>query len=221
MSSLARNVARHARKSNLLMAIDRGQAVVLPTQAMPPPQQKAARALIKKTDRQLRKKPCGGCTACCRAFHAGDRPDEQHIAKAKGELCRLCLEGVGCSAYAARPASCVGYNCLWRQCSGMGEELRPDRCGVIFDAGQLNTPVGVVRATLVDALKLEAADEEVGGWLRTLSRAGIPFVHDFAGSFVFSFRATDADAWAQSVLPDGRRATSFYQPIPDAIEETA
>ena len=153
--------------------------------------------------------------------HRLGRQDEQHIAKAKGELCRLCLEGVGCSAYAARPASCVGYNCLWRQCSGMGEELRPDRCGVIFDAGQPNTPVGVVRATLVDALKLEAADEEVGGWLRTLSRAGIPFVHDFAGSFVFSFRATDADAWAQSVLPDGRRATSFYQPIPDAIEETA
>ena len=99
MSSLARNVARHARKSNLLMAIDRGQAVVLPTQAMPPPQQKAARALMKKTDRQLRKKPCGSCTACCRAFHAGDRRRTSSTSRRR----RASFAGCAWRASAAQP----------------------------------------------------------------------------------------------------------------------
>jgi hypothetical protein len=70
---------------------------------------------------------CGECTMCCKEL-------ELHtIASSIGELCRYCTVGVGCQIYEERPGECKQYQCMWTQMENVSEDLRPDRCGVIFD----------------------------------------------------------------------------------------
>jgi len=39
----------------------------------------------------------------------------------------------GCSVYPHRPKACRSWSCLWLTNPAWAEELRPDRCGVVFD----------------------------------------------------------------------------------------
>jgi hypothetical protein len=39
----------------------------------------------------------------------------------------------GCGIYAQRPRSCRNWSCLWLKNVDWDDELRPDRCGVVFD----------------------------------------------------------------------------------------
>jgi len=48
------------------------------------------------------------------------------------EPCRFLSEEHGCSIYAERPKCCREWECLWLH-GLFGEELRPDKSGVIFD----------------------------------------------------------------------------------------
>lgn len=71
-------------------------------------------------------KPCNGCTACCFLLEIPS------LEKAVNSPCAHCT-GAGCKIYGRHPAECVEFNCLWRSSPVMGEDLRPDRCGVMFD----------------------------------------------------------------------------------------
>jgi hypothetical protein len=55
------------------------------------------------------------------------------VASAIGELCRYCTVGTGCQIYDSRPDECKQYQCMWSQMEHVADDLRPDRCGVIFD----------------------------------------------------------------------------------------
>ena len=69
---------------------------------------------------------CGNCTACCKNLELHEVPSKI------GELCRFCTEGKGCQIYEERPQECAEFLCMWAQMEEVGEELRPDKCGVIF-----------------------------------------------------------------------------------------
>lgn len=69
---------------------------------------------------------CGNCTACCRDLELHEIPSSI------GELCRFCTEGVGCQIYDKRPQECRSFLCAWVQMTDASEELRPDKCGVVF-----------------------------------------------------------------------------------------
>lgn len=73
---------------------------------------------------------CGNCRACCRALGVSE------LEKPPWQMCRHVCNN-GCGIYATRPESCVKYSCLWllSQTDGspLPPQLRPDRCGVIFD----------------------------------------------------------------------------------------
>ena len=69
---------------------------------------------------------CGGCTACCKTLRIAE------LKKFAGVLCQHCTEGAGCQIYDDRPSVCRGYNCGWKRLQFLGDEWRPDRCGILI-----------------------------------------------------------------------------------------
>jgi hypothetical protein len=62
---------------------------------------------------------CGSCSLCCIL------PDIAEFDKPANQPCRHCLPGGGCDAYAARPATCRDFYCLWRIDPTLGPEWEP------------------------------------------------------------------------------------------------
>lgn len=78
---------------------------------------------------------CGSCTLCCKLLAV------PQMEKQENRWCSSCLPGKGCMTYESRPVACRDFACLWVQTPGnplaaLGEELRPDRCKVIFTASR-------------------------------------------------------------------------------------
>jgi uncharacterized protein len=69
---------------------------------------------------------CGDCNLCCLLTAVPE------LAKPVRSWCHNCSED-GCKIYQNRPQSCKNYFCLWYVNEWMGESLRPDKCGVIFE----------------------------------------------------------------------------------------
>lgn len=72
-------------------------------------------------------KECGSCTLCCKLLETHDIPSEIGI------YCQHCASDSGCTIHDERPEECRIYQCMWSQMEHTAEELRPDRCGIIFD----------------------------------------------------------------------------------------
>ncbi len=71
-------------------------------------------------------KSCDGCTLCCELLEIAD------IVKPSWQKCPY--DGGGkCTIYGRHPVGCRRFNCLWLQSEVLGEDLRPDRCGVVFE----------------------------------------------------------------------------------------
>lgn len=74
---------------------------------------------------------CGDCVACCRIL----KIDTPELQKPAGVLCPHST-GKGCGIYEHRPPQCRTWYCLWRRIDALPDEVRPDRCGVVFSLGQ-------------------------------------------------------------------------------------
>ena len=79
---------------------------------------------------------CGECRACCITLGFAAREDEAAFEKPFGEPCRHLVQ-IGCDIYAERPPVCRRFECGWLQAPNLPDELRPDRCGVLFAANDL------------------------------------------------------------------------------------
>jgi hypothetical protein len=64
---------------------------------------------------------------CCRF------PSVPELDKPVNVWCKHCTVGTGCSIYPDRPESCQKYECMWFTNENWPEELRPDRCRVMFE----------------------------------------------------------------------------------------
>ena len=71
---------------------------------------------------------CGECIACCITL----RIEDQQLRKPAGEPCQHLNECGGCSIYPQRPQVCRSWICGWKLLEGLGDEWRPDRCGVLI-----------------------------------------------------------------------------------------
>jgi len=78
---------------------------------------------------------CGECTLCCKLLKIGD------VSKVN-EDCRYCDPNLGCIIYNERPEPCRIFECCWKQMKNAGEELRPDKCNVVFEKWSDNLIVG-------------------------------------------------------------------------------
>jgi hypothetical protein len=78
---------------------------------------------------------CGTCIACCRV------PFIRHDANAGGGACVNCT-GDGCAVYFNRPKPCRDFSCHWHASQSrndkMPDDMRPDRCGVLFTPDTIN-----------------------------------------------------------------------------------
>jgi hypothetical protein len=61
-----------------------------------------------------------------------------------GEECAQCVPGEGCSIFTAADERCRSFACMYRQMPHCGEELRPDRCGVVFEKLSGHTIYGTI-----------------------------------------------------------------------------
>jgi Fe-S-cluster containining protein len=71
-------------------------------------------------------KNCGDCHECCSLPAIKDWKSDFTTCK------HLGLDG--CEIYKDRPIPCRAFNCLWRTNYKLDAPLRPDRCGVMFEA---------------------------------------------------------------------------------------
>jgi uncharacterized protein len=71
-------------------------------------------------------KSCGTCTACCRMMAVPE------LYKNAWVDCPNCAIGKGCKIYPDRPQPCREFMCGWLLAPYMGEELKPERCHVVF-----------------------------------------------------------------------------------------
>lgn len=70
---------------------------------------------------------CGECIACCKFVEI----NEPELKKPVDVLCKHCT-GHSCSIYDSRPSVCRGCYCVWRVEKDLPDDMRPDKCGVMF-----------------------------------------------------------------------------------------
>ena len=70
---------------------------------------------------------CDGCTLCCTLLNI------HWFDSLAGEDCSFCDVGVGCTIFDDVPEDCKNYSCLYNQAEKCSENIRPDKCGVIFE----------------------------------------------------------------------------------------
>ena len=68
---------------------------------------------------------CGECTACCTAFPV------KRLGKEAFTDCKHCDKG--CNIQDTKPDECRNFNCAYIQSKIDDINLRPDKCGVIFE----------------------------------------------------------------------------------------
>ena len=74
-----------------------------------------------------RPKACGPCTLCCKVMGVAA------LEKPAGVMCVHCSAGKGCGIYAARPAGCRSFECVWLMDPEMPHRFRPDQTRVVLD----------------------------------------------------------------------------------------
>lgn len=74
------------------------------------------------------KRTCGDCTLCCKILSVLD------LEKPPMTWCEHCDIGKGCRIYDQRPESCQAFNCMWLINEWMPDEMRPDRCKIVFES---------------------------------------------------------------------------------------
>jgi hypothetical protein len=68
---------------------------------------------------------CGECTLCCDLFEI------KWLNKPINTKCIYCDKG--CKIYDSKPKECTDFNCMYIQVENISEDLRPDKCKVIFE----------------------------------------------------------------------------------------
>lgn len=71
---------------------------------------------------------CGDCHYCCISPHI------PVLGKPAGQPCVHLNMAKGCTQYAIRPMACREFKCVWLESPVLGNDLRPDRCHVMFEA---------------------------------------------------------------------------------------
>ena len=81
---------------------------------------------------------CGNCTMCCLL------PQIKETNSKPGIYCEYCEPNMdmGCKIYDNRPESCKIFECAWKQMEYAHDDLRPDKCNVLFEKWTDNVMVG-------------------------------------------------------------------------------
>lgn len=93
---------------------------------------------------------CGECTLCCELLNV------PWMNSPAGHICKKCKIGKGCGIYnSSIPKDCLNYKCAYNQMEKVSINLRPDKCGVIFERLSDELFLGTTRDQLVLTEDLE------------------------------------------------------------------
>ena len=81
---------------------------------------------------------CDGCTLCCELLNI------PWVNSPAGELCKHCNVGLGCNIFDAVDEDCKDYQCAYFQMDNVSTDLRPDKCGVLFEKVSNLLFVGII-----------------------------------------------------------------------------
>ena len=81
---------------------------------------------------------CDGCTMCCKLLNI------EWMDSPAGEYCKECEPGKGCRIYDNAPKKCLEFRCAYNQVEKSSINMRPDKCGVIFERIPENIFIGTV-----------------------------------------------------------------------------
>jgi hypothetical protein len=143
---------------------------------------------------------CGECTVCCKVLLI----DDPSLQKLPGVLCANCKEGAGCQIYAMRPSPCRGFDCGWMLMSELGDDLRPDRSGILIRHIREHIPPGLAPVGL-NFLLYDRTDVIGPGFANYLSRLvaqGIAVFLSIRGPHGFSDGAVLLNGHLAPVLAD-------------------
>lgn len=102
---------------------------------------------------------CADCKLCCKLLPIVD-PDLRKLEDNK--WCSHCVPTLkhGCTIYDSRPETCVRYACLYLDIPSLEENLRPNRCHVIFSLAGIDSQGREVIQGVVDPAFPNAANAD-------------------------------------------------------------
>ena len=107
---------------------------------------------------QAENKECGACSLCCK-LPSISVPE---LTKPAQSWCPHCKPGKGgCSIYNSRPTICEEFVCMWLADPVMADNLRPDKCKVMFSMTIQNTVQAQVDKAFPTAWRSGAAHEAI------------------------------------------------------------
>jgi len=104
---------------------------------------------------------CGNCDLCCKFPYIPETDSKS------GDYCKYCESGIGCKVYSVRPDLCRIFECCWKQMRLRTEELRPDKCGVMFEKWSDKVIIGSTEKEISDLIKNQ---------IRYFNREGISII---------------------------------------------
>src|SRR5262249_38591454 len=94
----------------------------------------------EEVEAQLRRmkmaRECGKCSLCCKVFKFS-KSELFPFDKPRGEWCRHCEVGKGCSIYETRPELCSDFKCLWLM-EKLPEYWYPLKSKMVFSHSYVN-----------------------------------------------------------------------------------
>jgi len=78
----------------------------------------------------IMERTCGTCTLCCKVLGVDE------ASTPRSAWCRHCDKKSGCKIYDQRPSACREFICLWLVDTSVPDDLRPDKCKVVFYANE-------------------------------------------------------------------------------------
>ena len=138
-------------------------------------------------------KSCGNCTLCCLLLPIPE------VNSNPNELCSHCNDG--CNIYETRPQSCRDFKCDWLLTPEMGEDLRPDRCNVIFEKIDNQSTLALTHFNHINSYKFQNVDN----YIKKLNNNGISVIINSFTNEPIKFR-----------LADGKTQKEIYE---NAIKE--
>lgn len=70
---------------------------------------------------------CNGCTLCCKLANIS------YMNSTHNNYCKMCDPNIGCKIHDTRPNKCKIFECAYTQMKKVKLELRPDKCGFMFE----------------------------------------------------------------------------------------
>jgi len=101
---------------------------------------------------------CDGCTLCCKLLKI------EWMNSPAGEYCIECFPDKGCMIYDEAPERCLEFDCAYIQMERVSINMRPDKCGVVFERlddimiGTVNSEVGRLNEDILNQISIFKRD---------------------------------------------------------------